>query len=176
MHSVEVSSREKVPQERKRWRFAVAYISAWTEHGRPCFSVGSAETPDLFSGLSVNCPAMCLEKIKQKSTNKVLLPLLRVWVPCAPAVMAKQREQGNRCRKLRIGLPMFAQGENIPVLYGGETIRKADISMNEHIMRLKQLPTFWAHSKIDPFVDYTGTKTVTDKLQLPKRCNSDRSV
>ena len=35
-------------------------------------------------------------------------------------------------------------------------------------MRLKQLPTFWAHSKIDPFVDFTGTKIVTDKLRAAK--------
>ena len=129
--------------------------------------------PELFSGLSVNCPALHLEKIKKKSTNKVLLPMLRVLEFFVPHLRVAKKEphpiQAIVAEATKLGSPMFNPGKNIPVLYAGETLRKADISMKgEHIMRLKQLPTFWAHSEVDPFVDYTGTQIVTDMLRSAK--------
>ena len=128
--------------------------------------------PELFSGLAVNCPAMYLEKIKQKSTNKVLLPALRVLQFFTPHLrLAKKQPHPDPAvvaEAKRIGEPMFCHSK-MPVLYAGETLRKADISMkDEHILRLKQLPTFWAHAECDPFVDYTGTQIATDRLRAAK--------
>ena len=126
--------------------------------------------PELFAGLSVNCPAMYLEKIKKKSVNKILLPLLNWLEFFIPHLRVGKKQphphEGIVAEAVRIGQPMFSHGKSMPVQYCGEAIRSADVSMlEENILKLKALPTFWAHCEGDPFVDFNGTRIATDILR-----------
>lgn len=129
--------------------------------------------PELFAGLSVNCPAMYLEKIKKKSINKILLPLLNILEFFTPHLRLGKKQPHPHAGIVKeaesIGQPMFSHGKNMPVQYCGEAIRSADVSMvEENILKLKALPTFWAHSEGDPFVDFNGTRIATNILREAK--------
>ena len=133
-----------------------------------CIAVRAAERhPELFAGVSLACPAVYLQKLKDKPINKILLPVLDVlsvilpWLPVA----AKQPHprQDVTAEALQIGPPMFMGSRPVPCSLAGTTLPAADIALAE-VLRLVDVPLHIMHARGDPFVDYRGSEMMYERL------------
>jgi alpha-beta hydrolase superfamily lysophospholipase len=133
-----------------------------------CIAVRAAERhPSMFAGVSLACPAVYLQKLKDKPINKILLPLLdilKVILPWLP-VGAKQPHprQDVAAEAIKIGPPMFMGERPIPASLAGTTLPAADLALAD-TLKMKELPIHIMHAPGDPFVDYRGSVIMYDKL------------
>ena len=133
-----------------------------------CIAVRAAERhPEFFAGVSLACPAVFLQKIKDKPINKILLPLvdiLKVVLPWLP-VAAKQPHPRLDvvAEAAKIGPPMFMGERPIPCSLAGHTLPNADIALSE-TLNMINVPLHLMHCPGDPFVDYRGSEIMYEKL------------
>ena len=134
-----------------------------------CVAIRTAERhPTLFDGLSLACPAVYLEKVKQKPINKILLPLVDVLKIIVPWLRVGAKEPHPRkdvvAEAHKIGPPMFNGESPTPASFAGALLVAADRSIAD-TLKLKDLPIHFMHAIEDPFVDYKGSEIMYNLLK-----------